>query len=135
MKAIIKTILRVLLGAALLYTGIGHLTTARQEFLAQVPSWLPMEADLVVLLSGGVEILLGLSLILLYKYKSKVGIATAIFFILIFPGNIAQYVNGIDSFGLNTDTQRAVRLLFQPLLVLWAYWSTRTNNISNKIKL
>jgi uncharacterized membrane protein len=98
MKAIIKTILRILLGVALIYAGKGHLTHARLEFLAQVPSWVPLEADLVVVLSGIVEILLGLSLIILYKYQSKVGIVVAIFFILIFHLNIDQYVNVIDSF-------------------------------------
>ena len=49
----------------------------------------------------------------------------ALFFIAIFPGNINQYVNGIDAFGLDTDSARLIRLVFQPLLVLWALWSTR----------
>jgi uncharacterized membrane protein len=77
----------------------------------------------VVLASGAVEIILGLSLASL-RYRKEVGIATALFFIAIFPGNISQYVNGIDAFGLDTDRARAIRLLFQPLLVLWALWST-----------
>jgi uncharacterized membrane protein len=53
-----------------------------------------------------------------------VGLIVAIFFILIFPGNINQYVNGIDAFGLDTDQKRLIRLFFQPLLVVWALWST-----------
>jgi len=114
---------QVLLGAALIYTGISHLTTSRLEFQAQVPAWVPLSADFVVLASGVVEILLGLSLASLRKRK-EVGIATALFFIAIFPGNISQYVNGIDAFGLDTDRERAIRLFFQPLLVLWALWST-----------
>ena len=55
--------------------------------------------------------------------RREVGIATALFSIAIFPGNINQYVNHIDAFGLETDRARAFRLLFQPLLVLWALWS------------
>jgi uncharacterized membrane protein len=120
---IIRKATQVLLGAALIYAGISHLTTSRLEFQAQVPSWVPLSADFVVLASGVVEILLGLSLASL-KYRREVGIATALFFIAIFPGNISQFVNGIDAFGLDTDRARAIRLLFQPLLVIWALWST-----------
>ena len=119
----IRKATQILLGAALIYAGISHLTTNRLEFQAQVPSWVPLSADFVVLTSGVVEILLGLSLASL-RNRKKVGIATALFFIAIFPGNISQYVNGIDAFGLDSDRARAVRLLFQPLLVIWALWST-----------
>ena len=120
----IKNIARLGLGLALVYVGIGHFTFSRIEFRSQVPTWLPLDPDFVVLASGVVEISLGLSLIVLYKFKQQVGLATALFFIAIFPGNISQYVNGIDAFGLNTDAARFTRLLFQPLLVLWALWST-----------
>ena len=115
---------RTLLGAALTYAGITHLTTNRKEFLAQVPTWVPLDADFVVVASGVVEILLGLSLIILIKHQVKIGWITAAFFVAIFPGNISQYVNGIDAFGLDTDQARLTRLFFQPLLVIWALWST-----------
>ena len=121
---IVKAIFRILLGAFLLFTGINHLTVARTEFLAQVPTWLPVNADLVVVMSGIAEIVLGLALIFLVKQRALVGLAAAAFFILIFPGNISQYVNQIDAFGLNTDQARFSRLFFQPVLVLWALWST-----------
>ena len=120
----IRHIARTLLGAALTYAGITHLTTSRQEFQAQVPTILQSQADFVVIASGVVEILLGLSLILLIKYRTHIGWVTAAFFIAIFPGNISQYINGTDAFGLDTDQARAIRLLFQPLLVIWALWST-----------
>ena len=120
----IRHIARTLLGIALTYAGITHLTSSRQEFQAQVPTILQSQADFVVIASGVVEILLGLSLILLIKYRTHIGWVTAAFFIAIFPGNISQYINGTDAFGLNTDQARAIRLLFQPLLVIWALWST-----------
>ena len=113
----------MLLGSALIYTGILHLTTSRLEFQAQVPPWVPFSPDFVVLASGVVEILLGLALASLRRRK-EVGIATALFFIAIFPGNISQYVNKVDAFGLDSDQARFIRLLFQPLLVIWALWST-----------
>ena len=123
---------QVLLGAALIYAGITHLTTNRIEFQAQVPTWVPFSADFVVLASGVVEISLGIALAFL-QYRRQVGWITAAFFIAIFPGNISQYVNGIDAFGLDTDQARLTRLFFQPLLVLWALWATGVF-VRNRVK-
>ena len=123
----VKMVLRVLLGIFMTYAGVSHLTIARQEFLAQVPSWFPRDPaflDFVVLASGVVEIILGLSMIFLYKYKGTVGVLLALFYVAIFPGNISQYVNGISAFGLDTDQARFIRLFFQPVLIAWALWST-----------
>jgi uncharacterized membrane protein len=114
---------QLLLGAALAYAGTTHLTTSRTEFQAQVPTWVPFSADFVVLASGVVEIALGLALASLQN-RRQVGWITAAFFVAIFPGNISQYVNGIDAFGLDTDQARLTRLFFQPVLVLWALWGT-----------
>ncbi len=122
-----QNIFRTVLGAMMAFAGVGHLTFQRQEFLAQVPRWLPDDPafmDFVVLASGVVEILLGLAMIFLWKQKVKVGIVLAIFYVLIFPGNISQYTNEISAFGLDTDQKRLIRLFFQPVLILWALWST-----------
>lgn len=116
--------LRWILGAALLFAGIGHLTAQRTEFQAQVPSWFPVDADLVVVVSGIVEILLGVALIALPKHRVIVGTIVAAFFVIIFPGNVAQWLEGTDAFGLDSDTARFVRLFFQPVLVAWALAST-----------
>ena len=130
---LIRKVTQILLGAALLYTGTLHLTTRRIEFQAQVPTWLPLSPDFVVIASGFVEIALGLALISLRR-RREVGIATALFFVAIFPGNINQYLNHIDAFGLDTDRARAIRLLFQPLLVLWALWSADVPLRNRKVK-
>lgn len=119
-----RTVGRVVLGLFLLFTGIGHLTFGREEFIAQVPDWLPVADDIVVVGSGVVELALGAALIGLPRYRVAVGWIVAAFFVAIFPGNISQYVNQVDGFGLTSDLARAVRLVFQPLLVLWALWST-----------
>lgn len=122
---LIQTILRVLLGVSLLFAGFSHLTTGRTEFLAQVPRWVPLDGDLVVLLSGMAELALGAALIVLPgRWRVWAGWAAAAFFVAIFPGNIAQYLNGVDAFGLDSDRARLVRLFFQPVLVAWALWST-----------
>ncbi|MFP5436538.1 MAG: hypothetical protein ACLGH8_01990 [Bacteroidia bacterium] len=118
-----QNIFRVLLGLLLLFTGTGHLTFVRDTFTAQVPDWVPLDKDLVVILSGVVELSLGFSLLLVKKYRVAVGWISAAFFVAIFPGNYAQYANHVDAFGLNTDGLRLTRLFLHPLLVVWPLWS------------
>jgi len=121
---ILKLVARLLLGGALIYAGIGHLTFSRTEFQAQVPVWLPFDPDFVVVASGVVEIMLGIGIASAGALVPYAGLAAAMFFIAIFPGNINQYVEGISAFGLDTDQARLTRLFFQPVLVIWALWST-----------
>ena len=121
---ILRKLPQMVLGLALAYAGVGHLTTSRQEFQAQVPTLFKDYADFVVLASGVVEIALGVGLIALWKYRVQIGWAVAAFFVAIFWGNISQYLNGVDAFGLSSDSARLIRLFFQPLLVMWALGST-----------
>ena len=134
----IKSLAQIALGAFLLSAGISHLGSNRTEFLAQVPTWLPLDGDFIVVASGLVEITLGVLLIttvlVFKKYRRQVGLITGIFFILIFPGNINQYVNQIDAFGLDTDAKRLIRLFFQPPLVIWALWSSGAVPLLKKLK-
>ena len=124
MRTVLARTPQIVLGLALAYAGVGHLTTSRAEFQAQVPTVFADYADFVVLASGVVEIALGVGLIALWKYRVQIGWIVAAFFVAVFWGNISQYVNGVDAFGLDTDTKRLVRLFFQPLLVMWALGST-----------
>ena len=119
-----QNILRIVLGTFMIGAAIGHFTFARTDFQAQVPNWVPMDKDTVVLLSGIPELLMGLALVFWTRHKVYIGIILAIFFVLVFPGNLAQYTNGYDAFGLDTDQKRLTRLFFQPVLILWALWST-----------
>ena len=121
---VIQGISRVLLGLALAYAGFTHLTSSRLEFQAQVPTVFKDYADFVVLASGVVEIVLGLSLVALWRYRVQVGLIVAAFFVAVFPGNISQFINQVDAFGLDSDRARLIRLFFQPVLVIWALWST-----------
>ncbi len=119
-----QTAFRLLLGAALTFAGLSHLSWSRSEFLAQVPDWFPVDGDVVVVVSGVAEILIGMALLLAGKYRVMLGLVAAAFFVAIFPGNIAQLAEGTDAFGLNSNLSRSVRLIFQPVLVGWALWST-----------
>jgi len=129
MASVARTVARLLLGAAMVGAGVLHLTTQRQEFQAQVPDWFPVDDDLTVLASGVAEIALGAAFVVLPRKRRLVGALLAAFFVVIFPGNVAQYLEGTDAFGLDTDRKRLVRLFFQPVLVLWALygggWSLR----------
>ncbi|HEX4375388.1 MAG TPA: hypothetical protein VHZ50_18935 [Puia sp.] len=119
-----QNIARMFLGAFMVFAAIAHFTFQRSEFQAQVPNWIPLSKDLVVILSGVVEIALGFAMVFWTSEKIWVGVALATFYVLIFPGNIAQYTGHINAFGLNTDRARLIRLFFQPVLILLALWST-----------
>lgn len=119
-----KKFIRIALGIAMIGAGIGHLSFARETFQAQVPDWVPFSKDFVVLASGVVEISFGLAMVFLAKQKEYIGLILAIFFVLIFPGNVHQYMQHLDGFGLNTDDKRLGRLFFQPVLIFLALYST-----------
>lgn len=119
-----RSITRVALGAALAGAGISHLTFAREEFRAQVPEFVPLDEDTTVVASGVVEIALGTSLALWSSRRRELGLLMAGFFAAVFPGNLAQWRHHRDGFGLDTDTKRAVRLAFQPVLIALALWAT-----------
>ncbi|USR79117.1 DoxX family protein [Arcanobacterium pinnipediorum] len=127
-----RTVTRIGLGTFMSVAGISHLTTAREEFQAQVPHWVPLDTDFVVVSSGVVEIGLGLSMLLLPKQKFWTGTALALFYVAIFPGNISQYANSIDAFGLDTDAKRLTRLFFQPVLIGLSLWSAGLPALKNR---
>lgn len=120
----VRSVARVVLGGALVVAGLGHLTFSRLEFQAQVPDWVGIDKNVVVILSGLVEIALGAALIVVRRRRSLLGLAAGLFFIAVFPGNISQFIDGHDAFGLNSAGARRNRLFFQPVLVAWAWWST-----------
>lgn len=114
---------RLLLAAMLLVAGVAHFA-AVDEFLGQVPTFLPAR-EAIVIGSGVLELGLGVSLLVLRgRGLALLGWVIALFFIAVFPGNVWQAINDSDSFGLDTDSARLLRLPFQPLLVLLALWST-----------
>ena len=114
---------RLALGTIMSIAGTSHLTFARKDFQAQVPNWFPMNKDFVVLASGVAELGFGAPLLGLPKQYKRTGIALAAFYAAIFPGNIAQYAERNDAFGLDTDGRRLARLFGQPVLIAAALWS------------
>jgi len=129
MSTPVRTIGRLLLGSALAFAGVAHLTVAREEFRAQVPDFVPLDPDTTVVASGVVEVGLGAALLFTRRRRRRVGTLAALFFVAVFPGNIAQWRHRRSAFGLDTDGKRFARLFFQPLLVALALWSTRTPRV------
>jgi len=115
---------RILLGILLIFIGIGNLTFMRTSFLTQVPNWIPMHPDMVVLLFGVVEIILGASLLFIFEQRTTVGWIVALFLIAVFLGNIAQLANHTYTFGLNSGLLLWLGLPFQTLLIALVMWST-----------
>jgi len=120
----LQNVARLGLGTFMVFAGVGHLTFARQEFQAQVPDFVPLDKDTVVLQSGVVEIGLGLALMLAKRRRVQMGLGLAAFYAAVFPGNVHQYTHHLSAFGLDTDAKRLGRLFFQPVLMGWALWST-----------
>jgi uncharacterized membrane protein len=117
-----RVIARFALAGLLATSGVGHLV-APEEFLAQVPPWLPAPMA-VIYVSGIIELALAGALVFLAKRRVQVGWIVAAFFVVIFPGNVSQALTGADAFGLESPTARWLRLAFQPVLVAVALWST-----------
>lgn len=119
-----KTLVRVGMGLIMIIAGIGHFTFFRETFQVQVPDFVPFSKDFTVLASGVVEIAFGLAMVFLVKKKRYIGLILAIFYVLIFPGNIHQYTEQLDGFGLNTDAKRLGRLFMQAVLIFLTLYST-----------
>lgn len=120
---VLRTVGRVALAAILLVAGVGHFVS-HEAFLAQVPPWMPLPS-VVVYASGVVELALGIALLVVVRHRALLGWVVAAFFVIIFPGNVWQLLEGRSAFGLDSDAARLIRLFFQPILVVWALWCTR----------
>lgn len=119
----LRTLIRWGLAGFMAFVGVGHFV-ATEAFLGQTPDFLPFREE-IVLVSGAVEIAFAVALITWRSRRRMVGILLALFYVAVFPGNIYQAVAGTSSFGLDTPAARWTRLLFQPVLIAVALWSTR----------
>lgn len=121
----IRTLTRWALASLMLVAGVGHFV-ATDDFLGQTPTWLPLREELVWV-SGAIEIGFAIALVAWRSRRREVGWALAAFLVLVFPGNLHQAINGTDTFGLDTETERWVRLSFQPVLIAASLWATGTS--------
>ena len=126
----LRAIARWMLATLLVVAGASHLTWGRRGYRIVVPDWatalLRTDKDMIVVASGAVELMLGAALVALPRDRGRVGALIAAFFVAVFPGNIHQWRTGRSAPMLDTDRKRFIRLLLQPVLVVWAVWSTTT---------
>jgi uncharacterized membrane protein len=109
------------LGIALVIAGLTHFGMV-EPFRAHLPSWVPAR-DLLVYVTGAIEIILGLALFVRH-YQHQVGLAVATYLVLVFPANIYVAVAGVDVPGSPDGWYHWVRLPFQALFIWWALRST-----------
>ena len=122
-RAVARWILALALGAI----GIVHFVSTR-GFRVVVPDWATkatrLDKEAIIIASGAAEVALAAGLIALPRERRRIGVATAAFFVAVLPGNVHQWRNHRSTPGLDTEARRFGRLFLQPLLVLWALWST-----------
>ncbi|WP_300265765.1 hypothetical protein [Microbacterium sp.] len=124
----IRHVARWTLGLGLAFMGALHFIQTR-AFRGLIPDWATkatgLDKDGVVIASGAAELALSAALVALPKERRRIGWATAVFLVAVFPGNVRQWRTRRSAPGLDTDTKRLVRLFLQPVLIAWAVWSTR----------
>lgn len=126
---VLRGVSRFTLAAILAVAGASHLTWGRRGYRIVVPEWATkattLDKDAIVVASGAVELMLAGALVALPKERAAVGGLVAAFFVAVFPGNVHQWQTGRSAPMMRTDRARFIRLLLQPVLVVWAIWSTR----------
>jgi len=107
------------------YIGVKHFIDP-DFFLAIMPDYLPLHLELVYL-SGLAEIILGL-LLLFKKTRSKAAIGIILLLIFVFPANIHLVQSELSQSLLGvTKEQAIIRLPFQALFILIAYWHSKND--------
>jgi len=111
---------------SLFYIGVGikHFTNI-DFFLVIVPPYIPYP-ELMVYISGLFEIVLG-ALLIPRKTRKYGALGLLVLLIAVFPANIYLFTSEIaqNTFGISRQ-DALIRLPFQALLILIAYWHSKT---------
>ncbi|WP_435011763.1 DoxX family protein [Tundrisphaera lichenicola] len=107
---------KVLFASLFIAAGVGHFL-ATDFFLKVMPPYLPYPRELV-LLSGAIEMMLGI-LLMIPRTSRLAGWGLIALLIAVFPANIHVYLHR-DAFPL-PGIVHALRLPAQGLLIYWAY--------------
>jgi uncharacterized membrane protein len=110
------------LAAAMVIAGITHFTNV-DPFVQHLPEWVPVR-ELVVYVTGAIEIILGAALMFARARRAALGRLVAVYLIAVFPANIYVAIADVDVTGQPGGVYAWVRLPLQVLFVLWALAST-----------
>lgn len=112
---------------SILYIVVGYKHFVNTDFFtAIVPPCLIYKKEIVII-SGVIEIILGLSL--LFEKTRKIGSWGIILLLIsVFPANIYLYISEIPREELNiSKAQALIRIPFQIPLIILAYWHSQTS--------
>jgi uncharacterized membrane protein len=121
---IIKQILKYLLAFSFILAGFNHFINSA-FYLRMMPPVLPAHLFLIYL-SGLFQIALGI-LLLIPKYTRVAAWGLIALLIAVFPANIYMWMNA-ELFPEFSPTALSLRLPLQIVLIVWAFWFTRSNN-------
>lgn len=108
---------------AILYTAAGVMHFINPGFYLKImPPYLPWHLELVYI-SGAIEVFLGMAL-LIKNLRHLAAWGIILLLLAVFPANFYQFTSG--GAGMQVpDWALIMRLLFQIVLIAWAYWHTR----------
>jgi len=133
----LKTVTRWMLAAVLVAAGVMHF--ANPWFFVQImPPYLPWHWQ-IVYVSGVIEIVLGLALIVPATKRLAAWGAIALF-IAVFPANLHMAMANVQfdpppAMGQPSQTAAWMRLPLQLVLIAWAWWYTRPEPRDRRIRL
>lgn len=117
----------------LVFFGISHFFLIN-EMILMIPNIFPYPS-FIVYATGVIEIILAIGLII-PKTRRLSGIFIVFYFIAVFPANVVKAMSDIDIQGtFNSSTMSWVRLLFQPIFILWALYCSKTDKVGHNIHL
>jgi len=120
----IKKASSILLGIFFVAVGVLHFVKTAL-FVGAVPPYIPYPTEMV-LISGVFEILGGIGVIV-KPVRKWAGIGLIALLIAVYPANIHMAVHN-ELFPAIPPVVLWIRLVFQPILIVWVWYCTLKNN-------
>jgi uncharacterized membrane protein len=119
--AIVKLVTCYLMGVFYVFAGVNHFVNP-DFYIGIMPDYLPWHAELVYL-SGIGEMVCGV-LVLIPRTRVLGAWLTIALLIAVFPANIHTAMHP-EQYDFAPPIGHYIRLPFQAVFILWAYWYTR----------
>ena len=113
---------RLGMAAAMVFAGAAHWTMPT-PFIQHLPSWVPA-AETLILLTGFIEVALGVALLTRQPWRRFAGLALAAYLVAVFPSNVYVAIAAVEVDGQPGGWYPWLRLPLQVLFIAWALWST-----------
>jgi uncharacterized membrane protein len=122
----IERLLLLVMGAFYVFAGANHFANP-DFYLPMMPAWLPAHR-LLIDLSGLAEIACGVG-VLVRETRVAAAWGTIALLIAVFPANLHVALHDVPIGGATqgAGALNYLRLAFQPVLIAWAWWYTRSD--------